>query len=213
MVRGPSGSGKSTLLALLMAALRPRAGDYRLGDVPAGDLAGADIRRHVAWCPQDAVVFASTVRANLSLGRPAEATTEATADAADVDSRLWTVLRRVGLAATVAGLPYGLDTRIGADQLSGGERRRLAVARTMLSERDVVLLDEPTALLDPPAARALLADLRRALADRTVVCVTHDPGVEAPGDTVVDLGLPVCSLARCDRPPPGDAVRRSATSA
>jgi ATP-binding cassette subfamily C protein CydCD len=112
-------------------------------------------------------------------------------EATDVDSRLWSVLGQVGLADLVAALPAGLDTHLGSGgaRLSGGERRRLAVARTLLTERDVVLLDEPTAHLDPPAARALVADLRRALRDRTVVCVTHDPAVEAPEDTVLDLAV------------------------
>jgi ATP-binding cassette subfamily C protein CydCD len=182
LVRGPSGSGKSTLLALLMAALRPRTGEYRLAQTLTATLSGVDIRRPIAWCPQDAHVFASTIRANLCLGLPSGST--------DVDGLLWTVLERVGLADLVASLPDGLDTYVGsgAARLSGGERRRLAVARTLLTDRDVILLDEPTAHLDPAAARALLADLRRGLRDRTVVCVTHDPFVEAPGDTVLDLG-------------------------
>jgi len=185
LVRGPSGSGKSTLLAVLMAALRPRTGEYRLADVPTAGLSGVDIRAPIAWCPQDAHIFASTIRSNLCLGLPTET--------ADVDSRLWMVLQRVGLADLVATLPDGLDTHVGTGgaRLSGGERRRLAVARTLLTDRDVILLDEPTAHLDPPAAQALVADLRLALHDRTVVCVTHDPAVESPGDTVLDLGTVV----------------------
>ncbi len=181
LVRGPSGSGKSTLLAVVMAALRPRFGEYRLAGHPTATLTGEDIRAHVAWCPQDAHIFASTIRANLMLGLPADAT--------DVDSRLWTALRRVGLAPMVEALPDGLDTHVGSGgtRLSGGERRRLAVARTLLTERDVVLLDEPTAHLDPPAAAALVADLRHALRDRTVICVTHDQALGAPEDSVLEL--------------------------
>ena len=217
VVRGPSGSGKSTLLAVLMAALRPRAGEYRLAGHRTAALSGADIRRHIAWCPQDAHIFASTIRANLCLGlppsvpddplRPADRTT-------DVDSRLWTVLRRVGLADAVAAMPDGLDTHVGSggSRLSGGERRRLAVARTLLTERDVVLLDEPTAHLDPPAARALVADLRRALHDRVVVCVTHDPAVVAPGDAVLDLGQPALRSPGGDHPTPAGARRPVVTS-
>ena len=87
-------------------------------------------------------------------------------------------------------LPAGLDTPVGAGgtALSGGERRRLAVARALLADRDVVLLDEPTAHLDPPTAAALVSDLRRALAGRLVVCVTHHPALTAEDDTVLVLG-------------------------
>jgi ATP-binding cassette, subfamily C, bacterial CydCD len=97
-------------------------------------------------------------------------------------------LGATGLGGLLAGLPEGMDTPVGAGgtALSGGERRRLAAARALLADRDVVLLDEPTAHLDAPTADALLDDLRRALADRVVVCVTHD-AVERPGDTVVRL--------------------------
>ena len=97
-------------------------------------------------------------------------------------------LTAAGLGGLLAALPHGLDTQVGAGgtSLSGGERRRLAAARALLADRDVVLLDEPTAHLDPPTADALLADLRLALAGRVVVCVTHDE-LERPGDTVVRI--------------------------
>jgi ATP-binding cassette subfamily C protein CydCD len=193
VVRGPSGSGKSTLLAVLMASLRPSAGEYRLDGVSSTDLTGTQIRRHLAWCPQDPHIFASTIRANLLLGLP-EGTT-------DADARLWTVLREVGLAELVAALPDGLDTHVGSGgtRLSGGERRRLAVARTLLTGRDVVLLDEPTAHLDPPTARTLIADLRHILRDRTVVCVTHDATVVALEDSVLDLTPAPARLSHRDR--------------
>ena len=195
VIRGPSGSGKSTLLAMLMASLRPSAGQYSLAGIATDSLSGADIRRHIAWCPQDPHIFASTIRANLLLGLPDDVT--------DVDTRLWTVLREVGLAEVVSALPDGLDTHVGSGgtRLSGGERRRLAVARTLLTGRDVVLLDEPTAHLDPPTARVLIADLRRVLRDRTVVCVTHDPAVQSPEDTVLDLTPARPRLSRRDRAP------------
>jgi ATP-binding cassette, subfamily C, bacterial CydCD len=83
----------------------------------------------------------------------------------------------------------------GGTALSGGERRRLAAARALLAERDVVLLDEPTAHLDAPTARALVRDLRTALAGRLVVCVTHDDDLAAPGDTEVRLDRAAARLA------------------
>jgi ATP-binding cassette subfamily C protein CydCD len=188
VVRGPSGSGKSTLLAVLMAALRPRAGSYRLNGVATQQLACDDVRAQMAWLPQEAHVFASTIRANLAVAAPRG---ELTGPAGE--SRMRAALTAAGLGSLLAGLPDGLDTQVGSGgtALSGGERRRLAAARALLADRDVVLLDEPTAHLDPPTADALVADLRRALAGRVVVCVTHDDDVARPGDTVVDLtGVP-----------------------
>jgi ATP-binding cassette, subfamily C, bacterial CydCD len=190
VVRGPSGAGKSTFLAVLLAALRPRSGSYVLGDGDTGDvdtarLTGEAIRARTAWLPQDAHVFASTIRANLALAAPRGGLT-----GADGEARMTAALTAAGLGPLLAGLPEGLDTPVGAGgtALSGGERRRLAAARALLADRDVVLLDEPTAHLDPPTAAALVRDLRAALAGRVVVCVTHDDAVEQPGDTVVGLG-------------------------
>jgi ATP-binding cassette subfamily C protein CydCD len=176
VVRGPSGAGKSTFLAVLMAALRPRGGSYALGGLDTERLTGNDVRAAMAWLPQEAHVFASTIRANLALAGPAD------------EATMRTALVAAGLGDLLDALPRGLDTPVGAGgtALSGGERRRLAAARALLADRDVVLLDEPTAHLDPPTAAALVADLRRALAGRVVVCVTHDQ-LEQPQDTVVRL--------------------------
>jgi ATP-binding cassette, subfamily C, bacterial CydCD len=192
VVRGPSGSGKSTFLAVLLAALRPRAGGWTLGGVPTDRLTGDGVRSRTAWLPQEAHVFASTVRANLALAAP-----RGELAGPDGEVRMRAALEVTGLGGLLAALPEGLDTPVGAGgtALSGGERRRLAAARALLADRDVVLLDEPTAHLDPPTAAALLRDLRAALAGRVVVCVTHDDTVERPGDTVVRLGAAVTALA------------------
>ncbi|SDE67688.1 ATP-binding cassette, subfamily C, CydCD [Blastococcus fimeti] len=187
VLRGPSGAGKSTFLAVLMAALRPRAGSYALDDVDTARLTGDDVRSRIAWLPQEAHVFASSIRANLAAAAP-----RGVLVGADGEARMTAALTAAGLGPLLAALPDGLDTPVGAGgaALSGGERRRLATARALLAGRDVVLLDEPTAHLDPPTAQALLADLRTALAGRVVVCVTHDADVERNGDTVVRLGEP-----------------------
>jgi ATP-binding cassette subfamily C protein CydCD len=186
VIRGPSGSGKSTFLAVLMAALRPRAGDYALADVGTGRMTGDDVRSRLAWLPQEAHVFASTIRANLALAAP-----RGELAGPGGEARMRAALTATGLGGLLAGLPDGLDTQVGAGgtAFSGGERRRLAAARALLADRDIVLLDEPTAHLDAPTATSLVADLRAALADRLLVCVTHD-GLEQPGDTVVRLPGP-----------------------
>ncbi|SEO38474.1 thiol reductant ABC exporter subunit CydC [Trujillonella endophytica] len=185
VVRGPSGSGKSTLLAVLMAALRPRTGRYAMADVDTAHLTGDAVRSRLAWLPQEAHVFSSTIRANLALAAPRGELAGPAGEA-----RMRAALIAAGLGGLLASLPDGLDTPVGAGgtALSGGERRRLAAARAMLADRDVVLLDEPTAHLDPPTAAALVRDLREALAGRVVVCVTHDDAVAAPGDRLVRLG-------------------------
>ncbi|MGY1771088.1 thiol reductant ABC exporter subunit CydC [Blastococcus sp. SYSU D00813] len=192
VVRGPSGSGKSTLLAVLMAALRPRAGRYELSGVDTAALTGDAVRSRLAWLPQEAHVFASTIRANLALAAPRGELAGPAGEA-----RMRAALAAAGLGDLLATLPSGLDTAVGAGgtALSGGERRRLAAARALLADRDVVLLDEPTAHLDPPTAAALVRDLRTALAGRVVVCVTHDDALAAPGDRVVRLAERAPALA------------------
>ncbi|MGY2079285.1 thiol reductant ABC exporter subunit CydC [Modestobacter sp. SYSU DS0657] len=188
VVTGPSGSGKSTLLSVLLAALRPSSGEYVLGDgrrpVPVARLTRAEVQAAMAWCPQDAHVFDASLRANLALARRRGALAGEAGEQA-----MRRALTDAGLGPLLASLPAGLDTPVGAGgaSLSGGERRRLAVARALLADREVVLLDEPTAHLDPPTAAALVTDLRRALAGRLVVCVTHDPALTAGDDSVVDL--------------------------
>jgi ATP-binding cassette subfamily C protein CydCD len=197
VVTGPSGSGKSTLLSVLMASLRPTAGDLVLGDgrrpVSVARLTRADVQAAIAWCPQDAHVFDASVRANLALARP-----RGELSGPGGEQAMRRALADAGLGTLLAALPDGLDTPVGAGgaSLSGGERRRLAVARALLADRDVVLLDEPTAHLDPPTAAALVADLRRALAGRLVVCVTHDPALAEEQDSVLVLGAHAPAPAR-----------------
>ncbi|MCU1620053.1 MAG: cydD, partial [Modestobacter sp.] len=197
VVTGPSGSGKSTLLSVLMASLRPTAGDLVLGDgrrpVSVARLTRADVQAAIAWCPQDAHVFDASVRANLALARP-----RGELSGPGGEQAMCRALTDAGLGTLLAALPDGLDTPVGAGgaSLSGGERRRLAVARALLADRDVVLLDEPTAHLDPPTAAALVADLRRALAGRLVVCVTHDPALAEEQDSVLVLGAHAPAPAR-----------------
>lgn len=178
VVTGPSGAGKSTLLTALLGGVAPSAGRILVNLTDLAAFRVDDWRRCVAWCPQEAHVFDSTLRGNLALAQR------------DGDEhRMREVLERVGLGPLLHDLDAGLDARVGAGgrALSGGERQRLAVARALLADADVVLLDEPTAHLDALTADALISDLRAALADRLVVIVTHRHADVRRGDKVVAL--------------------------
>lgn len=179
---GPSGSGKSTVLSAIMGALPVETGEIRADDRPLTALEERAWRDRVAWCPQDAYVFDSTLRGNLRLARAAD-------DAPD-DRDMHDALERAGLGVLMGSLADGLDTRVGAggSALSGGERQRLAVARALLTRADVILLDEPTAHLDEPTAAAMMADVRAATADRIVVLVSHRPEDRREDDVVLRLG-------------------------
>lgn len=167
-VVGPSGSGKTTLAHVLCGLQPPDAGAV----ATAGRV---DVRDLVALVPQAPHLLAGTIRENLRV-----------ADAVADDLTLLAALARVGLDDWVAATPAGLDTVLGeaGHGLSAGQARRLATARALLADRRVLVLDEPTADLDPTTAAAVLRDLLAAAEDRTVVLVTHDPRAAAACDVV-----------------------------
>ncbi|GAA2054098.1 hypothetical protein GCM10009839_72680 [Catenulispora yoronensis] len=174
-VVGPSGSGKTTLVNALLRFVEPGGGRIVLAGVPTTALAADDVRRVIGLCAQDAHVFDSTLRENLRLARP---------DATDRD--LEAALADARLAEWVRTLPDGLDTFVGEHgaRLSGGQHRRLALARALLAGFPVLLLDEPTEHLDPPTADALLRDLLAL--PQTVLLVTHRlAGLEDVDEIVV----------------------------
>ncbi|MBN9606210.1 MAG: thiol reductant ABC exporter subunit CydC [Actinomycetales bacterium] len=187
VVTGPSGSGKSTLLTHLLGGLEAESGRTRVNGRDAREIHLDSWRRRVAWCPQEAHVFDSTLRGNLLIGRRRARAGDAPVSDGDLED----VLRRVGLGRVLERSAAGLDTRVGprGSALSGGERQRLAVARALLADAQILLLDEPTAHLDAPSARALLDDLRAATADRIVVLVTHRDDDPRPDDPRLDLGV------------------------
>ncbi|OJZ71689.1 thiol reductant ABC exporter subunit CydC [Mycobacterium paraffinicum] len=168
-ITGPSGSGKTTLLMTLAGLLPPLQGRVTLDGVDLVEFDEGELRRAVGFFAEDAHVFATTVRDNLLVAR---------GDARD--DELAGALEAVGLGAWLAGLPDGLSTVLtgGPQALSGGQRRRLLLARAVLSPARIVLLDEPTEHLDAADAEPILRDLlgpspRLISADRTVVVATH----------------------------------------
>ncbi|KHJ53444.1 hypothetical protein LA66_18815 [Aureimonas altamirensis] len=177
-IEGPSGSGKSTLLASVLQLAPLRAGTIRIGTVSTKDAVQAALYARVALLEQEAPIFLGTVRDNLLLADP---------DAADHD--LWGALADARLEATVRALPDGLDTEVGeaGHILSAGERRRLALARILLTRATILLLDEPTSGLDAETEAAFFADIRRACRGRTVVIATHADLPAGAVDTVLTV--------------------------
>ena len=161
---GPSGAGKSSLAALALRATEPEAGRITLGGVDIARIPLAELRANIGYLSQTTHLFADTVRANLLLGR---------SDASEEE--LWQALETARIADVVRTLPEGLDTWMGEGGagLSGGQGRRLALARTLLSPAPILILDEPCAGLDADTERAFLATLNEVAVGRTVVLIAH----------------------------------------
>jgi thiol reductant ABC exporter CydC subunit len=173
---GPSGAGKTTVTNLLLRFLDPSAGRVELDGCDLRSFRQEDVRGAFALAGQEAHVFDSSIRANLLLARP-----EAT------ETELRQALRRVHLDSWVASLPDALDTLVGEDgnRLSGGQRQRLTIARALLADAPVLVLDEPTAHLDPETARAVVGEAFDAAGDRSVLLITHrEEGLELVDEVV-----------------------------
>ncbi|GGU02012.1 thiol reductant ABC exporter subunit CydC [Actinomadura citrea] len=177
-VVGASGAGKSTLLAVLSGDVPVAAGAVLLGGRDVGAYAPGDVRAAVRGLAQDAHVFAASVRANLLLARP---------DAGE--AQLWAAAERARFGEVVRALPDGWDTVVGAGGrgLSGGQRQRLLLARALLADPPVLVLDEPTEGLDPVAADAVTRELLEAPGGGTLLLVTHRLAALGAADEVVVL--------------------------
>jgi len=177
-VTGPSGSGKTTLAMVLLRFLDPAAGTVTLGGTDITALDSDQVRSVIGLCAQDAHIFDSTLRENLRLARP---------DASDAD--LAEALGGARLDDWVASLPDGLDTEVGEHgaRLSGGQRQRLALARVLLADFPVVILDEPAEYLDEQTADALTRDLLTATVGRSVLLITHRQIADGDVDQVLCL--------------------------
>lgn len=176
---GASGSGKSTIVNMLVKFLAPLSGTYRLGGIDTTTLSGTQVRDLVVATGHDAHIFATSVRENLQL---------ATSRILD-DEEIWTALHQVALDDWVRALPHQLDTIVGENgsSMSGGQRQRLLMARMLLLNPEVWVLDEPTEHLDTALAHRLMQEIRHASKDSSLIVVSHRPDDVKGSDTIINL--------------------------
>ncbi|MFF3582331.1 ABC transporter ATP-binding protein [Streptomyces mirabilis] len=176
IVTGPSGAGKSTLSKLLTRFYDPTAGVVCLDGVPLPDMSLEFLRENVALLPQETLILHGTIRENIECGRPG-------ASQADIERAATDAVAHDFISA----LPDGYDTEIapGTATLSGGQLQRIAIARAMLRAAPVLVLDEPTAGLDSIAARRVVQPLRRLMAGRTTIMITHDLSLAPDADRIL----------------------------
>lgn len=163
-VLGPSGAGKSTLAALALKLAAPEAGEIRLGGTDIARLRAQDVHTRITWLSQATHLFADTIRNNLLLARP------------DADEpMLWSALDAARIGDTVRAQPDQLDAWVGESggRFSGGQGRRLALARAILSPAPILILDEPCAGLDLETEQAFMSTINETLAGRTLLLITH----------------------------------------
>jgi len=179
LIVGPSGIGKSTFGRLASGIDVPGKGQILLGREDIAHYDPKDVRTHIAYVPQEPYLFSGTLRENLTLG-----------DEPVDQARLDWALRVAAADALVAQLPRGLDTHVGerGSALSGEQRQRVAIARSLVRAPKVLILDEPTSALDAEAQRRMAEELKALKAEATVIIITHSPDVFDAPDQVVDFG-------------------------
>jgi ATP-binding cassette, subfamily C, bacterial CydC len=174
---GPNGEGKSTVASVLLRFVELAAGTATLNGHDLASYAADDVRTVIGGCPQDPHVFDASIRDNVRLARPAS-----------TDEQLDDAAARAGLLDWIRSLPLGWDTPAGTHgtALSGGQRQRLALARALLADPALLILDEPTTHLDPDSRRALTRDLLAATAGRSTLLITHDTdGIDQVEEIIV----------------------------
>jgi len=179
VVTGESGAGKSTLIAVLLRFLDVETGVMTIDGVDVRAMSSDDVRRVIGCCEQEPHLFDSTIRANILVGLPGA-----------TEEQIRSAVSRAGLAPWIDSLPNGLDTKVGdgGAEVSGGERRRIAVARVFLADFPVLLLDEPTEGLDEFAASAMIAEILRPDDAHAVLLVTHRLAGTEAADEILTLG-------------------------
>ncbi len=183
VLAGPSGSGKSTIIELLLGFVRPQSGRITLNGADLATVVPEALARMTSWIGQQPMLFAGSIRDNIRFGRP-----EAT------EAELQAAVQAAGVGSFASALPEGLDTAIGDGGygLSGGQAQRVAVARAFLRNAPLLLLDEPTAHLDPATEADVFAAIRRLAMGRTVILASHSAAAHAFSFRRLDLGaMPV----------------------
>jgi ATP-binding cassette subfamily C protein len=174
VIVGPSGSGKTTLLDLVVGLREPDAGQVRVDGVPLPELDLRSWRRQIGYVPQESVMVDESVAHNLTLGEQVS------------EERIREALRDAGALRFVEAMPEGIHTRVGpgGSRLSGGQRQRLAIARALIHEPRLVILDEATSNLDPEAQEAILETVSRLKAHKSILAVAHTEKLERVADSV-----------------------------
>lgn len=177
-IAGENGAGKSTLAKLIARLYDPDSGSIHIGNVDIRNIQLKDLHRHICYLPPAPVLFDGTLLFNLRFVRPAATNHE-----------IEEAIRSVGLSQFVTALPDGLRQRVGPGgcQLSGGQRQRLAIARAILQQPGILILDEATSCLDPASERAILENIRRSLAASTLIVISHRPSTFSTFDRLLVL--------------------------
>ena len=177
-VVGSSGVGKTTVADLIIGLLRPQHGEVWIDDLPMRDVDATAWRGMIGYVPQETFLFHDSVMANVTLG-----------DGGVSRAEVETALRRAEAWDFVAALPEGMDSVVGerGARLSGGQRQRIAIARALIRDPALLILDEATTALDPEAEAGIVATVRQLAGRVTVLSISHQPAMRAAADVVYRL--------------------------